>query len=283
MKPLSDRTGALTRVLGLGGLLLLVATAATLREPPPPAPPAPEPPPPPAPLAPPPYAEAMSQRFRGAIPPYPNTKLIPMGRMAANGNPMEMAYFETTDAASEVLEFYAREFRKAGHRLANESDGAGGGALSYYDAKRGALISITTIGVGGPTPRTRVFPSIVEAPQGIHLQARAPDRLPRAPGATTMLRVDDHTPGPSKDSTTVTEVAQGTPQSLSAFYRQQFEARGYTRVESRDAAHGVALLDFVKPGERVSLSLSPVGKQGQPETLVTVVLEQTPATQEHAP
>ncbi|MCP3102130.1 hypothetical protein LZ198_24995 [Myxococcus sp. K15C18031901] len=283
MRPPSDRTGAVTRVMGLGGLLLLVATAATLREPPP-ANPSPAPAPARAlePVTAPPHAEVLSKRFQGVIPAYPRTKLTPMGRMSANGNPMEMAFFETTDAADDVLEFYAREFRKAGHHLANEPDGAGGGAVSYYDAKRGAIISVTAIGLGGAKPLTQVFPSIVEAQQGVHLQARAPASLPRPPGAMTMLRVDDHTPGPSKDSITVTEVAQGTPRALSDFYVKQFETRGYTLTEAPSFTQGVAYLDFIKPGERVSLSLSPVDTEGAPQTLVTVVLEQTP-DKEHAP
>lgn len=284
MSRLTDRTGAVTRVMGVGGVLLLVATAATLREPPP------EPPTPPEPpraastfIAPPPNAEPMTKRFLGLIPVYPRAKTIPMGRLEANGNPMEMAYFETTDTPGAVMEFYAREFHRQGHRTATEPDGAGGGAISYYDAKRGALIAVTTVGIGGNPPRTQVFPSIIDTPEGMHLKAEAPGALPRAPGATTMMRIEDRNPGPTLGNTTVTEVARGTPASLATFYRQQFEQRGYAQKDARTEPQRVELLDFQKPGERISLSLSPMTHSESPETLVTVVIEYVEAAQERRP
>jgi hypothetical protein len=54
-------------------------------------------------------------------------------------------------------------------------------------------------------------------------------------------------------------------------------------VDSRSAEHGVELRDFERPGEHLSLSLSPVAKDGLPESLVTLVLERTPSTEEHRP
>ncbi|AGC42152.1 hypothetical protein MYSTI_00803 [Myxococcus stipitatus DSM 14675] len=284
MKRLKDRTGAVTRVLGVGGVLLLVASAATLREPPPEPPTPPKPPPATGTLlAPPASAEPMSKRFLGLIPVYPRAKTIPMGRLEANGNPTEMAYFETTDAPGAVMEFYAREFHRQGHRTATEPDGAGGGAISYYDAKRGALIAVTTVGVGGTPQRTQVFPSIIDTPEGMHLKAEAPTVLPRAPGATTMMHIEDRNPGPTLGNTTVTEVAQGTPASLASFYRRQFQQRGYVEQDSRTEPQGVELLDFQKPGERISLSLSPMTHSEAPETLVTGVIEYVDAAQERGP
>jgi hypothetical protein len=283
MKSLTDRTGALTRAVALGGLLLLVATAATLREPPP-APPAAEPAPLPQDLPPvPPVPQAGSGRVQRLFPAYPKATVIPMGRLEANGNPMEMAYFETQSPAPEVLEFYAREFRRRGHRVVTQPDGAGGGAVNYYDSTRGALISVTAIGAGDKPPRTLVFPSIVDAPEGIHLRSNVPASLPRAPGAMTVMRIDDRNPGPSEGNITVTEVASGTPSMLADFYLAQFRERGFSQVESRSQAHGVEVRDFERPGERVSLSISPVAKDGLPESLVTAVLEQTAPTQEHRP
>lgn len=278
MTRIKDRTGGLTRVLGLGGLGLLLALAVTLREPPP----APVAEPTPEPLvAPPPAARPMTARFQGAFPTYPLSTVIPMGRMQANGNPMEMAYFETTSSPGEVLEFYAREFRRRGHRTNHKADGPNAGAVSYYDAGLGALVSVTAVGAEDKKPRTQVFPSIVETPEGIHLQARVPEALPRAPGATTVLRVDDLNPGPSEGSITVTEVAHGTPGTLAEFYRRELGQRGFTQVEARSARHGVEWLGFTRPGERLSLSLSPVQKDGLPETIATVVLEQATSPEGH--
>ncbi|NVJ26840.1 MULTISPECIES: hypothetical protein [Myxococcus] len=279
MTRLKDRTGGLIRVFGVGGLGLLLALAVTLREPPPPLPeaePTPEPP-----VAPPSVARPMTARFQGAFPSYPQSTTIPMGRMEANGNPMEMAYFETTSPPGEVLEFYAREFRRRGHRTNHKADGPNAGAVSYYDARLGALVSVTAVGAGDKKDRTQVFPSIVETPEGVHLQARVPEALPRAPGATTVLRVDDLNPGPSEGSITVTEIAQGTPGTLAEFYRRELGQRGFTQVEARSARHGVEVLGFTRPGERLSLSLSPVQKDGLPETLATVVLEQATSPEGH--
>jgi hypothetical protein len=271
---------------GLGGLLLLVATAATLREPPPEPTPLPEPvAAQPVSLAPvPPVPQAGTGRIQSLFPSYPKARVVPMGQLEANGNPMEMAYFETPDSMGEVLDFYAREFRRRGHRVVQQPDGAGGGAVNYYDPQRGALVSVTAMAVGSAAqPRTMVFPSIVEAPEGIHLQGSAPASLPRPPGAMTVLRVDDVNPGSSGGSTTLTEVAHGTPRVLAGFYREQFAARGYTQVESRSGKDGVELLDFRGDGERLTISVSPVAKDGQPESLVTVVLERTRPLQEATP
>jgi hypothetical protein len=284
MSGLSDRTGGLTRVIGLGGLVLLAVTAVVMREPPPP-----EPSPSSAsavgpsagapPVAPPPPPAALS-RVSKLFPVFPGAHFIPMGQLEANGNPMEMAFFDTRSPASDVLEFYAREFRQRGYRVDTQLDGKGGGAVNYYDPTMGALISVTAIGVGSKhEARTMVFPSIVEAPEGIHLQGSAPEALPQPPGAVTVLRVDDRSPGPSEGSATVTQVAHGTPGMLADFYKEQMAGRGFAQVHRR-TVQGVELLDFERAGERVSLSVSPITKEGLPESLVTVVLERAFESQE---
>ena len=274
MSGLTDHTGALTRWLGLGGLLALIATAVLLKDPPPQAP-APTPRPvvdlPPAP----PLPSSGADRVQRVFPPFPGATMVPMGRLETNGSPMEMGYFETDHPPSEVLEFYAREFRLRGRDIVTQEDGAGGGAVNYYDAKLGALVSVTTIRSGGAMPRTLVFPSLVEAPEGIHLQGTAPASLPQPPGAVTVLRVDERGSGPTAGSTTLTQVAHGTPQMLVAFYREQLPARGFTVMDGR-TARGVELLEFQRPGERLSLSLSPVAKDGLPESLITLVIERAP-------
>jgi hypothetical protein len=268
---------------GLGGLLLLVATAATLREPPP-EPLVPPAPPEAVPAPVPPMPQAGTGRIPNLFPAYPGARVTPMGQMEANGNPMEMAYFETPDPLGQVLDFYAREFRRRGHHVVQQPDGSGGGAVNYYDERRGALVSVTAVAMGtAEQPRTMVFPSIVEAPEGVHLQGSAPDTLPRPPGALTVLRVDDRNPGTSGGSTTLTEVAHGTPKMLASFYREQFAARGYTLVKAPAGQNGVELLDFRGDGERLTVSVSPVTKQGEPESLVTVVLERTHPLKEATP
>ncbi|MGE6762926.1 hypothetical protein ACQKGO_33255 [Corallococcus interemptor] len=282
MSGLSDRTGALTRWLGLGGLLALVATAALLKDPPPPAPELPARPPstpeialPPAP----PFPDAGVGRVQRVIPPFPGETLIPLGRLVTNGSPMEMGYFETDHPPGEVLEFYARQFRLRGRHIVTQDDGAGGGSVNYYDDRLGALVAVTTIRVGGAATRTLVFPSLVEAPEGIHLGGTAPESLPQPPGVVTVLRVDEGSGGLSAGSTTLTQVAHGTPQMLAEFYRAQLPSRGYA-PSGRRLARGVEVLEFERRGERLALTLSPLDKDGPPESLITFVLERAPLPQE---
>lgn len=284
MSGLSDKTGNLTRVVGFGGLMLLVVTAVVLREPPP-APPGADgsganvaavaPTLPPAPPLPP-----TRTRVDKLFPVYPGAHFASMGNMEANGNPMEMSYFDTASPAGDVLAFYREEFRKRGYHVVTEPDGDGGGAVNYYDPVMGALIAVTAVGVGsGRDTHTMVFPSIVEAPQGVHLAASAPESLPQPPGAMTVMRVDDRNSGHTQGSSTVTQVAHGTPQMVADFYKTEMAARGFKQNESRNAK-GVEMLDFERAGEHVSLSVSPVQKEGLPQSLITLILEQVPLEKE---
>ncbi|WP_224245584.1 hypothetical protein [Hyalangium gracile] len=282
MSGLSDRTGTLTRVVGFGGLMMLVATALVLREPPPAEPEASAAPAQAAVVtqAPLPAPAVGKDRVRKLFPAYPGANITPMGMLEANGNPMEMSFFDTRSPAADVLDFYRREFRQRGYHVVTEPDGKGGGAVNYYDPMMGALISVTAVGVGsGREAHTMVFPSIVEAPQGVHLQGSAPEALPLPPGAVTVLRVDDRSPGPSDGSSTVTQVAHGTPQMLADFYKAEMAGRGFVQKDSH-SSNGVEMLDFSRAGERVSLSLSPIEKEGLPQSLVTLVMERAPELKE---
>ncbi|NPC70804.1 hypothetical protein HPP05_13710 [Corallococcus exiguus] len=282
MSGLTDRTGALTRWLGLGGLLALVATAVVLKDPPAPATALPAKPPsqpevalPPAP----PFPDAGVGKLMRVMPSFPGAVMVPMGRLMTNGSPMEMSYFDTDHPPGEVLEYYAREFRLRGRNIVTQDDGSGGGSVNYYDERLGALVAVTTIRAGGATTRTLVFPSLVEAPEGIHLQGTAPASLPQPPGVVTVLRLDEGSGGASAGSTTLTQVAHGTPAMLAEFYRAQMPSRGYMPSGGR-LAKGVELLEFERPGERLSLTLSPLDKDGPPESLITFVMERAPLPQE---
>ncbi|RKG79294.1 hypothetical protein D7W79_10635 [Corallococcus exercitus] len=283
MSGLSDHTGALTRWLGLGGLLALVATAVVLKDPPAPSRELPAKPPsqpeialPPAP----PFPDAGVGRLMRIMPSFPGVTMVPMGRMMTNGSPMEMGYFETDHPPGEVLEYYAREFRLRGRNIVTQDDGSGGGSVNYYDDRIGALVAVTTLRVGGATTRTLVFPSLVEAPEGVHLQGTPPESLPQPPGVVTVLRLDEGSgAGGSAGSTTLTQVAHGTPAMLAEFYRSQLPSRGYM-PSGGHLARGVELLEFERPGERLSLTLSPIDKDGPPESLITFVLERAPLPQE---
>jgi hypothetical protein len=187
---------------------------------------------------------------------------------------MEMGFFEVKAYVREVLDFYTKEFGKRGHVV--EQPGANGdAALNYYDASMGLLVSVTVTPSGSARePKTLVFPSVTAAPDGIFLKAKAVDRLPQPEGVVTVMRVDDKSTGPSEGSTTLTQVARGTPQQLSEYYRREMTARGYAAFEKRSQGTS-EILGFERPGERVSMTLSPVAKDGAPESVVAVIVENT--------
>ncbi|EPX59108.1 hypothetical protein D187_003485 [Cystobacter fuscus DSM 2262] len=275
---LSDKTGKVPRALGLVGVLALIATVMWMPEAPPePEAEAPEPSPAPRqemPEPPPPIPSGTVQRLRRLVPVFPGAQLIPMGQLQANGNPMEMGFFEVKASAREVMDFYIQQFEQRGRRVVEQPDGSGGGAVNYYDEKLGALVTVNVMAGGTQvSPSARVFPAIVEAPEGIHLKAEPPEMLPQPTGLVTVLRVDDQNPGPAKDSSTLTQIARGSPRELAGFYRKEMAVRGYSAVGGR-SDKDVEVLDFERRGERVSVTLSAMNtKEGSPETIIAVVME----------
>ncbi|MET0402718.1 MAG: hypothetical protein ABW123_09955 [Cystobacter sp.] len=274
---LADKTGKVPRVIGLVGVLALIATVMWMPEAPPEpspaeaaasAPPMEEPPELPAP-----HAAGSVDLLRRVIPPFPGAQLVPMGQLEANGNPMQMAFFEVRTSAREVMDFYTQQFEQRGRQVVEQPDGSGGGAVNYYDEQLGALVTVNVMSGGTPTaPRARVFPAIVQAPEGIHLQAEPPQALPRPGGLVTVMRVDDQNPGPANNSSTLTQLAQGSPQELARFYREQMATRGYSAAGG-SSSKDVEVLEFERGEERVSLTLSAMNKDGPPETVIAVVME----------
>ncbi|WP_395837143.1 hypothetical protein [Cystobacter fuscus] len=275
---MSDKTGKVPRALGLVGVLALIATVMWMPEPPPePEAEVLEPLPPQAqqlPEPPPPRPTETVQRLRRIVPVFPGAHLVPMGQLQANGNPMEMGFFEVRTSAREVMDFYVQQFEQRGRQVVEQPDGSGGGAVNYYDEKLGALVTVNVMAGGTQvSPRTRVFPAIIEAPEGIHLKAEPPAVLPQPEGLVTVLRVDDQNPGPAQDSATLTQLARGTPRELASFYRKEMAVRGYSAVGGH-SGKDVEELDFERRGERVSLTLSAMRtKEGNPETIIAVVME----------
>jgi hypothetical protein len=277
---LLDKTGSGPKVAGVVGLVALVATILYMPEPAPeptPAEPAPEvvePEPAPAQEDDPQRLKETS-RVRRLVPVYPGATFTPMGLLEANGNKMEMGFFNVKATQREVLDFYLREFGKRGHRVAEQPAAGGGGAVNYYDDTLGVLVSVTVSKSGTERePRTLVFPSVTAAPDGIFIKAQAPEKLPQPDGVMTVMRVDDHTQGPSENSTTVTQVAPGTPKVLKEYYRKEMTDRGFVVIGQQSASE-VEMLDFERPGERVSFTISPLAKQGIAESLIAVVIEDT--------
>lgn len=269
------------RTVGLAGLVLLVVTVLVLPEPEPPAPPAPEPPEVATPLPPPqapgddPERLRETSRVRRFVPVYPGATFTPMGLLEANGNKMEMGFFETKASVREVLDYYTRVFGKRGRKVIEQAAANGGGTVNYYDETLGALVAVTASPKGGRgEPRTLVFPSVTAMPDGIFLKGQSVERLPQPPGLVTVMRVDDQTRGPAEGSTTLTQVAPGKPTRLAAYYREEMASRGYT-LASKSSSPNAEVMDFLGPGERISLTLTPLSKEGEDESVITIVVEKT--------
>ncbi len=277
---LSDRTGSVPRMVGVVGVVFLVVTVLVLPEP------TPEPAPRPAEpaMATPevtvadradPQRLRESSRVRRLVPVFPGSTFTPMGLLEANGNKMEMGFFEAKASLNEVLDFYNREFGKRGRKVVEQPAPNGGAMVNYYDDTIGALVAVTVTPKGSAkAPRVLVFPSVTAAPDGIFLKAQAPERLPQPEGVMTVMRVDDHSVGPSQGSTTLTQVAPGTPGQLAAYYRKEMGSRGYAVISGRSVVN-TEVLEFERSGERISLSISPMAKDGAAESVITVVTENT--------
>jgi len=264
------------------GVVALVATVLLLPESPPeppPAPPASEEFPSPDALqaGQDPQRLQESSRVRRMVPVYPGSTFTPMGLLEANGNKMEMGFFEAKAPITEVVDFYMREFGKRGHRVVQQPADNGGATVNYYDPTLGMLVAITATpkDTGRGEPRTVVFPSVTAAPDGILLKAQVPEGLPSPEGLVNVMRVDDHSSGPAKGSTTMTQVAQGTPALLAAFYRREMGTRGYTVVGSSSSTR-VEVLDFERPGKRVSITISPLSDETNTESVISTVVENRP-------
>lgn len=279
MTKLVDRTGSVPRVVGLVGMVLLVVTVLVLPEQEPEVPSEPveaeavaSPLPPEADLSDPARLRETS-RVRRLVPVYPGATFTPMGLLEANGNMMEMGFFEARASVREVMDFYTKEFGKRGRKVIEQPAANGGGTVNYYDETLGSLVAITATPKGGKgEPRTFVFPSVTATPDGIFLKPTALERLPQPEGLMTVMRVDDHTKGPTEGSTTLTQVARGSPVSLATFYRQEMTARGYV-VAGKSSTPTVEVLDFQGPDERISITIAPMSKDGSDESVITVVVE----------
>ena len=250
---LKDRTDGRLRLIGLGALLTLATAAAVLSSEAPKAVAATGgeagDPADPLGLR---RSDRFPQRFGG----YPGAELTPMGRLSANGNPMEMHFFRTPDPAAEVLRFYARKFRATNHHVDHQGDQYNG-MVSYYDEAVGDLVAVHALtfpGAGGgkdPGTQTMVFPTIVQVPEGVHISGEAPPNLPRLENSVVLGRVEDLNAGRAAGSQSVTEIAHGKPEVVLANYAKEMQSRGYRVVASAQQA-----ADFEGQGQRVSVLVS---------------------------
>ncbi len=258
---LAERTGAGRRLLGFGALMAVVAAAALDAS------------------APPARAAGEAQldslrrsRLGEVFPAYPGTTQIPMGMLDANENAMEMAFFETRDPPGEVLAFFGRAFEARGQHVEYVGEDEGG-TVSYYDSSLGQLVSLHVMLSGDPNSRrTLVFPSIVDAPDGVSLSAAPIEALPTPEGASAVLRLDDRSMGRTGGARTMTQIAPGSPAELAAFYRETLPERGFALSSTRTEAE-TQVLEFGGELGNLSLTISPLATEGKPESVIAIIME----------
>jgi hypothetical protein len=258
---LVDRTGLFSRLMGLGALLLLAVAASVDPSSTPTASAVALPARPPA-------------RFADQFPAYPGTRFIPMGVIDANGTPFELSVATSEATPSQVVEFFGREFQKAGSHPDFEG-GAEEATVSYYDSATGALVSVHALPtVAGGKKATLIVSSIAEGPDRLKLSTETPTSLPTKDGTVTVMRLDERTL--SSGTSTITQIVPGTPAEVAETWRAQVRDLGWSVVESRTGENKVQMLHLVREGERAMVTISPMVKEGEPESVVATVMEKTP-------
>ena len=219
------------------------------------------------------------EELRSLIPDYPGAVTIPMGRLEANGNAVNLVAFHTADTPEQVAAWYAAQFRRTGRTVRTQEDTQGSGlSVSYYHSERGLMVGVAATPLPSGKGRrggTLGLPSLTRVQDGVLLRAEAPRGFPTVPEAVTVMRLDDATGGPTQGSQTLVNLAPGTPREVAEGYLKAFAAQGYETV-SQAPRDGTEVLEFKRGAESVRMTVSAAGqKEGAPaEALVTVIREQ---------
>ncbi|MEN9799191.1 MAG: hypothetical protein RL653_2887 [Pseudomonadota bacterium] len=212
------------------------------------------------------------------VPEYPGAVSVPMGRLEANGNAVNLMAFHTADSPGQVASWYAARFRAAGHAVRTQPDPQGTGlSVTYYDSQKGWMVGVAATPLPakkGQRNTTLGLPSVTRVAEGVLLRAEAPRDFPAVRDAVTVLRLDDATGGPTHGSQTLVNLAPGAPRAVAEGYLASLSATGYETV-SQQAREGTELLEFKRGAEKVRMTVSAVARAegATAESLVTVIRE----------
>lgn len=178
--------------------------------------------------------------------------------LSVNGQPMRLSIFFTSDPPSRVVSFYAGAFRSRG--LLPILTGV---HVSAFDPRDGWQRFITA--VPRPDGQTMVMVGATNP--------RRPPRLLKAPEAAG-FPVPEESRGflayRSEDAGSAAETAQFVTslpvEGVSAFYRRELAARGWSERAQEAADH---LLSFAKGGEILSVALQALDEKGGAGVFVT--------------
>jgi hypothetical protein len=176
--------------------------------------------------------------------------------LEANGQPLQLSVFYTSDPPPRVADFYVKAFQARNLLpVAGSEDGVS--HVSAFDPDDGLQRFINA--VAQPDGQTLVMVGITNprrAPQLMSGAARA--SFPVPPENRAFLGYKSEDAGARAESAQF--VSRHTPAEVAAFYRKELAAQGWTE---RRADASEAMLLFAKGGETLSVAMQALDqKQG---------------------
>ena len=174
-------------------------------------------------------------------------------QMVASGVPMNVAYFETTASAAEILDFYAAHFDAKGWEIMVATEAhevVPHPALSATDPDTLMQMSVMVMPGGEKGGSNTVILSLADVHPDEELGGEGD--LPAYPGATPLaVRTTDN----EITGYTVNFATSDQAEAVAAFYRKALHERGYGEVEVTGAPQeqGTEALLFAKENRRWQL------------------------------
>lgn len=221
-----------------------------------------------------PRAEAdhpLDGHFDPMMPRYPRVAEFPLGEaLDAGDGVMRMSYFTTKDPPLRVARYYRAVWEREGLKV-HHSVSAAGGVVGTFDPRVKKARSVTILTSRGST---WVFPATVDRPLDAAKAGDmgADDGLPVYPESSRGLTL--RTSDDGRGSLVASYSNDGGVSKNLSFYRREMTERGWNEQQtpSFDELEGHRTLAFVRPGERCTINLTPVGDDER-RVVVSVIRE----------
>lgn len=187
------------------------------------------------------------------LPDYPGADVQPLGRaFKAQGEPMNVAWFETPDSVDQVLTFYGQAIAVRGHFVVRHRFHANHGYVGWFEPLSKRLHLVTVV---RNQQKSLVFPSVSTPGRLLERkQTAVPAWLPEVPGTQPPL-VFDFEEGANARRSTFTTIDGQSPEAVAKTYQSTLEARGYQVTPGADAEGGAVRLEATKQGSSASVVL----------------------------
>ncbi|MBI5478709.1 MAG: hypothetical protein HY906_07640 [Deltaproteobacteria bacterium] len=188
------------------------------------------------------------------MPTYPGTTMRPVAPdQRVGSSALKMAYFTTTDSPAKVGDFYAAEWRTAGHHV-TEDVTFKGGSVSGYDAVAGMMRQVVMMHKDG---RTLVFPAVASEPLKLLDRSAVPADIPVYPGAMGLLVTQAR--DPLARSQVVTYMDDGPLEANLNFYKGEMQRRGWVDetkpLPAKFQADDAHILVYTSGGAEMTVNL----------------------------